>query len=72
MFLATVGLYGVMAFSGRRRTQEIGIRMAMGARARDVLAMVLKQGLWQIAIGIGLGIGLGATLGSAMTIMLFR
>ncbi len=72
MFLATVGLYGVMAFSVRRRTQEIGIRMALGAGTGDVLRMVLEQGFWQIAIGIVLGIGLGAALGSAMTVLLFR
>jgi len=72
LFLATVGLYGVMAFSVRRRTQEIGVRMAMGAAYRDVLAMVLKQGLWQIVIGIVLGVAIGAALGSALTLMLFQ
>ena len=72
MLLATVGLYGVMAFSVRRRTQEIGVRMAVGAGAGDVLSMILKQGLWQIGIGISLGVGLGYALGSAMTLMLFR
>jgi putative ABC transport system permease protein len=72
LFLATVGLYGVMAFSVSRRTQEIGVRMAIGAGARDVLLMVLRQGLWQIAIGIVLGAGLGVALGSAATLMLFR
>jgi hypothetical protein len=72
LFLATVGLYGVMAFSVSRRTQEIGIRMAMGAAARDVLVMVMRQGLWQIVSGIALGAGLGVALGSAATILLFR
>jgi ABC-type antimicrobial peptide transport system permease subunit len=72
LFLATVGLYGVMAFSVSRRTQEIGVRMAMGAGARDVLLMVLRQGLWQIMAGILLGGGLGMALGSAMTLLLFR
>jgi predicted permease len=72
LFLATVGLYGVMAFSVSRRTQEIGVRMAMGAAARDVLVMVLRQGLWQIVAGIGLGLGLGITLGSFASFLLYR
>jgi putative ABC transport system permease protein len=72
LFLATVGLYGVMAFSVGRRTQEIGIRMAMGAGARDVLVMVLRQGMWQIAAGILLGAGLGVALGSFAAILLFH
>jgi len=72
LFLATVGLYGVMAFSVSRRTQEIGVRMAMGAGARDVLLMIVRQGLWQIITGIALGAGLGIALGSAMSLLLFR
>jgi putative ABC transport system permease protein len=72
LFLATVGLYGVMAFSVSRRTQEIGVRMALGAAASDVLLMVLRQGLWQIATGILLGAGLGIALGSAATLLLYR
>jgi predicted permease len=71
LFLATVGLYGVMSFSVRRRTPEIGIRMAMGADTRSVLGMVLRQGLWQIVLGIVLGAGLGYLLGSAMSLLLF-
>ena len=72
LFLATVGLYGVMAFSVSRRTQEIGVRMAMGAAARDVLLMVLRQGAWQVGIGIVLGAGLGIGLGSFATLLLFH
>lgn len=71
LFLATVGLYGVMAFSVSTRTQEIGVRIALGATTRDVLQLVLRQGLIQVAVGIVLGIGLAAGLGSAMQLLLF-
>jgi predicted permease len=53
--LALVGLYGLIAYSVSRRTQEIGIRMAMGARGGDVLGMVLRQGLVLSLIGIAIG-----------------
>jgi predicted permease len=72
LFLATVGLYGVMAFSVRQRTQEIGLRMALGAAGTAVMGMFVRQGLWQIGIGLVLGVGLGAGLARLMTAMLFR
>ena len=72
LFLAVVGLYGVTAFSVRRRTQEIGVRMAMGAASGDVLRMVLRQGLTPVAIGMLLGIGLAALLGNALEVMFFN
>jgi len=59
--LATIGVYGVIAYSTAQRTQEIGLRMALGARRVDVLAMVLKEG---VMIGVaGLTLGTAAALG---------
>jgi predicted permease len=56
MLLAAIGLYGVIAFSVTRRTREIGVRIAIGANARTVLAMMMRQGLLLAALGAGLGI----------------
>jgi putative ABC transport system permease protein len=53
--LALLGVYGVISYSVARRVQEIGIRMALGASQRDVLRMILRQGLLSVAIGVALG-----------------
>jgi len=55
--LSGVGLYGVMSFSVNQRTQEFGIRMALGADTVRILRMVMTQGAWQLAIGLALGAG---------------
>ena len=56
VLLACLGLYGVMAYTTVRRTNEIGVRLALGATHNDVLGMVLKESLLLVALGIGLGI----------------
>jgi putative ABC transport system permease protein len=55
LVLAAVGLYAVMAYSVSQRTQEIGVRLAVGANARQVLWLVLRRGITQIAVGLALG-----------------
>jgi putative ABC transport system permease protein len=61
--LAAVGIYGVIAYNVTQRRREIGIRMALGAQKRQMLAMILRQSLAMAAIGIGIGLAgaLGAT-----------
>jgi putative ABC transport system permease protein len=71
LFLASVGLYGVMSFAVSRRTQEIGVRMALGAKARDVLRLMLRQGLVQLGLGVTLGLALAALLSRFLQIILF-
>jgi len=58
IILASVGLYGVMSFSVNQRAQEFGVRMALGADGSRILRMVLRQGSWQLLIGLGLGVGI--------------
>jgi len=72
LFLASVGLYGVMAFSVSRRRSEVGIRMALGAESNQVRGLILKQGMLQTAIGLGLGLGLAALLARALRLLLFE
>ncbi len=56
LVLATAGIYGVMAHSVTQRTQEIGLRMALGAQLADVMKMVLRSGMWLALIGIAIGL----------------
>jgi predicted lysophospholipase L1 biosynthesis ABC-type transport system permease subunit len=69
--LATIGLYGVVSYSVAQRTQEFGVRMALGARAADVLRIVLRQGLALIGAGLVLGLMTGAALARSLAGILY-
>ncbi len=71
VLLAAVGLYSVMAYSVVQRTQEIGIRMALGARPVDVLRLVVRQGLKLAAMGLAAGIVLALVMSRAMATVSF-
>ena len=71
LLLTAIGLYGVMAYSVIQRTQEIGIRIALGAQTGDVLKMVLRQGLKLTALGLALGLAAAYALTRYMQSMLF-
>ena len=69
--LAAVGIYGVVAFSVTRRTQEIGIRMALGAQRSDVLRQVVREGARLATLGVVIGIGASLAITRVMSTLLF-
>ncbi len=71
LLLALGGVYGVLSYSVSRRRPEIGVRMALGATARDVIGMVLAQGMRPVVIGVVVGIAGAAALSRFMTSLLF-
>jgi predicted permease len=70
--LASIGIYGVMAYSVSERSREMGIRMALGAQPRDVLKLVVAQGMTLTLIGAGVGLGAALALTRLMQTLLFE
>ena len=71
LVLALVGIYGVVSYTASRRTQEIGVRIALGAQPRDILGLVVGHGLLLVSIGIGIGLVAAAALAQLLKTLLF-
>ena len=71
LLLAAIGIYGLMAYSVQQRTQEIGIRMALGASPQKVRGMVVRQGMGLVLIGVVIGVGAALALAKYMTTLVF-
>lgn len=72
LLLAVVGVYGVKAYAVSRRTREIGIRLAVGARPQDVFSLLLKQGAWQVFVAATAGVALSLAAGRLLAQILYQ
>jgi ABC-type antimicrobial peptide transport system permease subunit len=72
LLLAAIGLYGVRAYNVAMRTREIGIRMALGARASDAVRMMLREGIVLLGIGAGVGLLLSLAVGKVLSSLLYH
>ncbi|MCI0389444.1 MAG: ABC transporter permease [Acidobacteria bacterium] len=71
LLLAALGLYGVISYGVAQRTHELGIRIALGASSREVLRLIMAQGMWLVALGITLGVGCALALSRLLAKLLF-
>lgn len=72
LLMASVGLYGVLSFAVSRRTQEMGIRMALGAAAGDVVSLIARQGAQQLGIGLAVGIALAFGVTRVVSVLMYQ
>ena len=72
LFMASVGLYGVLSFAVSRRTQEMGIRMALGAASQDVVRLVARQGAGQLGLGLGIGVLIAFGITRAIGLLMYQ
>src|SRR5437763_1486224 len=72
LLLASIGIYGAVAYTVEQRTSEIGVRMALGAQTRDVLRLVVNQGMKPVLIGLGIGIGSAFAVGRLIASQLYQ
>ena len=71
LLIASIGLFGLMSYSVARRTNEIGVRIALGAQPGDVLRMIMRESLVLVLVGIGLGVGVALAAGRLIASLLF-
>jgi len=72
LLVASIGLFGVMSYSVARRTNEIGIRMTLGARTRDVLGLVMRESMVLVTAGVVIGLGAAVAASRLVASLLFE